>query len=229
MITANCRSRLTADDFDFIVRSLSVKPADRVALADLLTDADMRDSLLEHEAVASAILDSHERLSISGHLYFYVLCRRALKDTPVRSRESADYIASLLEAFSQWHRVQAPDHDPDNRMEYVTDMMLALQKASPREAFLLRSHIGNYALFVSGLFAENIGKRARRGAPDLRFYEQVGSSNFRAASEHQDARRFDLHGIYREISTGFHEARVALNDLAERIFHMDAPTQPLMG
>ncbi len=229
MIHANCRARFTADDFDFIVRSLSHSPRDAVSLQQLLIDAETRDAILEHDALASAILDSSDRLQISTPLYFYVLCRKVLKNTSVSSRDAADYIAAMLDAFTHTARMQRMDPHRDIELRYISDILLAIREAAPSEAFLLRSHLANYALFLCGFFSENIDKRARRGAPDLSFYEDIGRASFRAAAEHRDARRFDLSSIYHELADGFRDARLALNDLASRLLHLDSPSQPQLG
>lgn len=229
MIHANCRARLTADDFEFIVRSLSDSPRDAVSLQKLLIDAETRDEILEHDALASAILDSTDRLQISTPLYFYVLCRRVLKNTSVSSRDAADYIAAMLDAFMHTSRMQRPDPNRDVEMRYLSDILLAIRNSPPSEAFLLRSHLANYALFLSGLFSENIDKRAKRGAPDLSFYEELGRSSFRVAAGHREAKRFDLHRIYEELAEGFREARLALNDLGARLLHLESPASPQIG
>lgn len=226
MIHANCRARFTADDFDFIVRSLSHTPRDAVSLQRLLVDAEARDEILEHDVLSTAILDSADTLHISTALYFYVLCRRVLKNTAVSSREAADYIAAMLDGFTSTAQVQRPDPHRDVEMRYLSDILLAIRDAPPTEAFLLRSHLANYALFLSGLFAENIDKRAQRGAPTLSFYEDLGRASFRAAAEHRYARKFDLARIYHELADGFREARLALNDLAERTLHLHPSPLP---
>jgi hypothetical protein len=41
-------------------------------------------------------------------------------------------------------------------MQYLSDIMHAMNNAGTREAFLLRSHAANYALFISGIFADNV-------------------------------------------------------------------------
>ncbi len=229
MIHANCRVRFTADDFDFIIRSLSSSPSSAVSLQQLLVDSETRDEILEHDALASAILDSPDRVHISTPLYFYVLCRRVLKNTAVSSRDAADYIAAMLDAFTHTARVQRPAADREIELRYLSDILLAIRNASPAEAFLLRCHLANYALFLSGLFSENIDKRARRGAPSLSFYEDLGRSNFRLAAEHREAKRLDLHRIYHELADGFSEARAALNDLASRLLHLESPPAPQIG
>ena len=227
MITANSRVRLTADDFDFIVRALSIKQSDRVSLVSLLTDEAERDEILDHEALAHAILESSDRLSISPQLMFYVLCRRVLRQTGARSREASDFVASMLEGFSRTARVYGSDAGVNTA--YLSDMMIALSKANDSEAFLLRSHIANYALFVSGIFVENLEKRKERGAPDVTYYEKLGGMNYRVAAEYRDARKFRLNGIYEELSRSFHEVRIALNDLAMQFLHLDSPALPIIA
>ena len=104
MIHANCRMRLTADDFTFVVKALSRSETDHVSLVKLLVDEDTRDAILDHELLAKAILESPQRLPISPQLLFYVLCRKVLRETPVKSREAADFVASLLEGFMRTAR-----------------------------------------------------------------------------------------------------------------------------
>ena len=227
MITANSRVRLTADDFDFIVRALSIKESDRVSLERLLTDDEVRDDILDHDALAHAILESRDRLSISPNLMFYVLCRRVLRQTGARSREASDFVASMLEGFSRTARLYGAEAGINTA--YLSDMMIALGKANDTEAFLLRSHMANYALFVSGIFAENLEKRKARGAPDVSYYEKLGGMNYRVAAEYRDAKRYHLNGIYEELAQSFREVRLALNDLATRFLHLDSPALPIIA
>ncbi len=216
--------RLTGEDFSFIVGVLSKSESDQVSLVKLLTDEDTRDVILDHETLSRAILESPDRLPISPQLLFYVLCRKVLRDTPVKSRETSDYVASLLHGFMRTTRPDSPEETAERSMRYVTDMMQALRKAGTHEAFLLRSQMANYALFVSGMFAENVEKRTRRsGAPDISFYEAVGQMNYRAASEYREAKKFNLQAVYEELAGGFREARVALNNLATQLLHFDTP------
>ena len=230
MIHANCRMRLTADDFTFVVGVLSKSESDHVSLVKLLIDEDTRDEILDHELLAKAILESPERLPISPQLLFYVLCRKVLRDTKVKSREAADFVASVLEGFMRTARMEPSEEAGKRSMQYLSDIMHAMNHAGTREAFLLRSHAANYALFVSGIFADNVEMRTRqRGAPDLSFYEAVGQMNYRAASEYREAKRFKLQLIYEELASGFREVRLALNDLASRLLHLDAPAAVIIA
>jgi len=222
MIRANCRDRLTADDFDFIRKSLGTERGFSSSLEALLTDSETRDLILDDEELLRAVLESPDRLRISPQLFFYLVCRRVLKETSVSTRDAADYVASLLEHFSRTQRMEGPPGARQAKVQYVSDMLIALQNVDHHEAFLLRAHIGNYTLFLSGLFSDAIRRRTERGAPDIWFYEQIGRSNFHLASEHRDAARFGLDRIFEELARGFHEARLALNDLASRLLHFES-------
>jgi len=223
MIRANCRERLTADDFDFIVRVLSVKPSDRVSLGELLVDGGMRDEILDHEALHRAILDDPGRVNISPRLLFYVLCRKVLRDAGVAGRNCADYVASLLDTFATTARAQSPNESGAPDARYVSDMLAHLAKAGPHEAFLWRVHIANHSLFMSGIFSENLRKRELRGAPDIGFYEEMGRTNFRMASHHRNAGALDLRDVFAQLADEFRGVRLALNELASRFLHLDTP------
>ncbi|OLB00276.1 MAG: hypothetical protein AUH08_09045, partial [Verrucomicrobia bacterium 13_2_20CM_54_12] len=178
MIRANCRARFTAADFDFIVRTLARSQTDQVSLVDLLSDVETRDSILDHPRLVDAILNHCGHLRISSQFYFYVLARHVLQQGGIGDRKLCDYVGSLLETFSHASQLQLSDEAHHLAQQYISDMLIALTRASPEQAFLLRAHIGNYSLFISGIFHENTQRRSLRGGPDIEFYEQVGRTNY---------------------------------------------------
>ncbi len=227
MIKANCRERFTADDFDFIVRTLSRSERDSITLVDLLTDAEARDALLDDPRLFATMLEHGAPLSISPQLYFYVLIRHVLKQTGLNDRLVSDYVASLLECFSQTTRLRAPGHEgEEGPVQYVSDMLVALRKASPQMSFLIRAHMGNYALFITGIFRETVESRSQRGAPDLSFYEDVGRASYREVARHQVARSWELSGVYEALAADFREVRLALNRLSDSVLNLDSSNVP---
>ncbi len=228
MITPNCRERLTAADFEFIVRTLSRRRSQDAPLAELLTHADTRDTLLDSDALFQAVVEAGDTLRISPQFYFYVLLRHVLKEHDIASRETCDYLASLLEKFSRTERMRAPGGAGEGTQQYVSDLLLALNRANPAQAFLLRAHIGNYTLFITGVFHERVEHRSRRGGPDVEFFEGVGASNFDAASEHPLARQNALTPIYEELGERFRDIRLALNEATDRLLHMEDSTEIIL-
>jgi hypothetical protein len=232
MIQANCRERFTADDFDFVVRTLSKSERDGVNLVSLLTDAEARDAILDDPRLFKTMLGDGAPLSISPQLYFYVLLRHVLKETGLNDRAVSDYLASLLERFSQTARMRSPADGHGNPVQYVSDMLIALRTASPSQSFLIRAHVGNYSLFITGMFPETVQSRSQRGAPDVSFYEDVGRQNFRAVARHELARSCSLTGIFESLADQFRDVRLALNRLADSLIHLDdahAPSGALLS
>jgi len=226
MITANCRDRFTAEDFDFVVQTLAHSERDYINLVDLLTDTDTRDAILDHPRLFQSVLEDGAPLRISPQLYFYLLTRHVLKETGLNDRVLADYVASLLQTFSDRARMRSPADGSDGPIQYVSDMLVALRGASPTQTFLIRAHVGNYSLFVSGIFHDSIAHRAQRGAPDMTFYEDMGRSSFKAAANHPVARTASLNGIFGQLADHFRQVRGALTHLADTLLHLDNDHAP---
>ena len=228
MITPNCRERLTAADFDFISRTLAAGRQSSASLAELLTDSETRDSILDNDALFQAILEAGAPLRISPQCYFYILLRHVLKERGISNRETCDYLASLLETFSRTERMRAPCGAGNGTQQYISDLLLALTQASAAQTFLLRAHIGNYTLFITGVFQDRVESRSRRGGPDMDFFENVGAANYQTAADHPVARQHALTRVFAELGERFHEIRLALNDTAERHLHLDETSALLL-
>ncbi|WP_192821821.1 hypothetical protein [Rufibacter sp. LB8] len=222
MVLANCRAQFTAQDFEFVARVLAQKQGSSVSLVELLSDPECRDEMLDHQALVQVLLSGKGQLFVSQHLYFYVLARTVLKRQGLDDRELSDYIAALLWKFSHTQRLHTVHEKLPQNYQYMVEMLEALETATAAEAFLIRVHMGNYALFLSGMFKAFIERRQRRGAPDFSFYEQIGKSSFRTASEHKLAYQLELTQIYHQLADGFQVARQALNELASRVWRPDS-------
>src|SRR2546425_8766010 len=146
MIRANCRARFTAADFDFVVRTLARSEKDHVSLVDLLSDSHTRDNVLDHPRLVDSILSNAGQLAISSQFYFYVLARHVLQQAGVSDRKLCDYVGSLLESFSRANQLAPPDNIDSRGRQYISDMLIALKKATPEQTFLLRPHAGHYSL-----------------------------------------------------------------------------------
>ncbi|RYD82884.1 MAG: hypothetical protein EOP84_08770 [Verrucomicrobiaceae bacterium] len=226
MIKANCRERFTAADFEFVVEALSKTERDSVNLIELLTDHEARDAILDDPRLFHTILHGDAPLRISPQLYFYILTRHVLKETGMNDRSLSDYVASLLERFSHTARMRSPADGSEAPIQYLSDMLVALRNASPQQNFLIRAHIGNYALFITGIFHETVQSRSQRGAPDMSYYEDMGRASYRVAAQHQVARSWDLTSVYGSLAEGFRDVRLALNRLADSLLHLDTSHSP---
>ena len=224
VIRPNCRAQFSAEDIDFIVETLGKTRRD--CLIDLLKDEESRDLILDDELLFRAVLERPECLRISMHLYFYILVRNVFRGSGLAERELADYVAEVLAEFSQTHRTQMRLSAQGKPMDYFVDMLAALQTADDLTSFFIRAHMGNYSLFLSGVFPDRIRIRSeRKGAPDIRYYEEIGRSSFRAASDHRLAYKYDVAEIFNTLSERFQTTRRALNDLGDRLISLEPPTK----
>jgi hypothetical protein len=230
MVRANCRARFTAADFDFIVRTLARSQTDQVSLVDLLSDVETRDSVLDHPRLVDAILNHCGHLRISSQFYFYVLARHVLQQGGIGDRKLCDYVASLLETFSRASQLQISESIGERVEQYIHDILIALTRATPEQAFLLRAHIGNYSLFISGIFHPAVaGQRNMRGGPDLEFYEQVGRTNYQLVASHATARRCELDDVFEGLADQFRDVRLALTQLSDRLLNLDDDLRPSLS
>lgn len=232
VIIPNCRVQFTAEDIDFIVEALRPRVDSTDCLVKLLADEDTRDQILDDETLFHAVLEHRGCLKVSTHFYFYILVRQVLCKSGIRDRAVADYVAEVLAEFSHSERMQYVPKGQGGPLNYFFEMLAALQSADETTCFYIRTHIGNQSLFMSGIFPERIRHRAEtKGFPDLRYYEELGRSNYRVARDHRLARKYDLDHIFDILSERFRETRRALNDLGDRLISLgdDASVNHLLG
>jgi len=221
VIHANCRAQFTADDFSFVVQVLAKSQGDAVSLVSLLSDEAERDAILDHDLIYNSVVDRTGCLQVSTAFYFYILTRRVLRRVSLDERALTDYVAAVLLAFSRTSQLRAPGDPASRSFAYISDLIAQASQCPPEQAFLLRVHTANYALFFSGMFAERVHSHVqRRGAPGLGFYEAVGQSAYLSMADHPQARRTQLQDIFKLLGGEFHRVRLALNDLADTLLHL---------
>ena len=74
---------------------------------------------------------------------------------------------------------------------------------------------------------EPLNKFVSRYMGSKRAGKDFPNSKQRAAvaySEYREAKKFNLQCVYEELAGGFREARLALNNLATRLLHLDTPS-----
>ena len=62
-----------------------------------------------------------------------------------------------------------------------------------------------------------------KGAPDLKYYEALGRTNYRVASDHRLAHKYDLAAVLDTLAQRFRATRLALNDLTDRLLSIGDP------
>ena len=219
MIQPNCRVQFAAEDIDFILSVLGRKIGTAECLIQLLSDQESRDLILDDEALLHALLERRGCLRVSSRFYFYILVRNVFRRSDIQDRAVADYVAEVLAEFARTERSRCVVPGQKNPLDYFFELLAALKTADDRTSFFIRVHIGNHSLFLSGVFPNRIRFRAEaRGFPDLKYYEGMGRTQYRMASDHRLAQRYEVAGIFNTLADRFQATRLALNDIAERLF-----------
>ncbi len=221
LIQSNCRAQFAVEDVEFILSVLGGKIGTAECLVQLLADEDSRDLILDDEALLHALLERRGCLNVSSRFYFYILVRNVFRRSDIQDRKVADYVAEVLAEFVLSERSRCLIPGQPNSLDYFFEMLGALRTADERTSFYIRVHMGNYSLFLAGVFPDRIRFRSEaRGFPDLKYYEEVGRTQYRVASDHRLAHRYDLTNIFNTLADRFGTTRAALNDIAERLFSL---------
>ncbi len=223
VIQANCRAQFAAEDIEFVLSVLGKRIGTAECLVKLLADEDSRDLILDDEALFHALLERAGCLRVSSRFYFYVLVRHVFRQAGLPDRAVADYVAEVLTEFARAERSRYLAPGQPHPIDYLFEMLAALNQADDHTSFYIRLHLGNYSLFLAGVFPERIQFRTEmRGSPGLAYYEGLGRSQYRAASDHRLAQRYELTEVLSTLSERFRATRAALNDISDRLFWIGA-------
>lgn len=180
------------------------------------------DSLLDDPRILNALL-TEQRVKAPPALVFYVLVRQALLEGGLDDRATADYVASMIMGFGNARRAYRISDNDAEEFFYLVDMVQEIGEADARRAFLLRVHLGDYSLWLSGLFPDYVDARVRRrGSPPIGYYERMGATGYQLAADSRQAQDLGLDELFREVSSHFTEVRTALNRVSERYLWPDA-------
>ena len=174
------------------------------------------DSLLDDPRVRSALLTDPD-VSAPPALVFYVLVRQALLEGGIDSAATADFVASLVIAFARTERAYRISDESEEEFHHLVDMIQEMADADEERAFLLRSHLGNFSLWLAGLFPDYLEARVRRrGAPSIDYYDRMGTAGYRLASESPQAAALGVDKVFADVARTFTGVRTSLNQLSDR-------------
>jgi hypothetical protein len=193
VILANVRERLNAADIDLAVELLAGGDGGRRQRLTRLVAEQGIDALLDRPDLLERLENVPGLGSPSPALFFYVAARRTLLESGIDDAALSDYVASLLYEFGLRQRAHRIAPHDDEVYRYLIDIVLDIETESSRRGFLLRAHLGNFSLWLAGVFPDYVtARREQRGGPDFSYYEAMGATGYRLARDHQLARRLGL-------------------------------------
>ena len=159
--------------------------------------------------------------------FFDRVIRASFHDLALDGDPVAPYLVDLLTRFARSENLQ-PRALTLPRLESVVDMMLEIQTVwqaespdfHPEHEVNVRRHIGDYTLFMTGIFPERVRRQAT-----LTFYVAQGKRAYRFVSEYARASSRGAPAPYRWLAERFESYAGAL-DYARRVHFVDAPAHP---
>jgi len=229
MIATSVRASLTADDMRLAVELLGSGEAERVRLSQKAMD-EGPDALWDDPRLMGALLQSRDLRRPSAALFYYVVLRRLLLELGMDDRAITDYCATMVLTFGRGDRAYRTFEHDENRYAYLVDLVEEADRADGERQFRVRLHLGNFSLWLTGIFPDYIAaRRARKGGPPLPWYEALGRSGFLMASDHRLAEHYGMGSVLRTAGNQFGALRVALNRMSDQLMfpHHSTPDRIL--
>ncbi len=225
MIVANVRQGLGRDDAQLALRLIARGSGDALESAETTLRDRGIDQLLDDPRLLTALLEARQGAHASFALFAYVVVRHALRGAGEEDRMLADYVASIMVHFGMRDRALRIADADDQTYDTVAALLGDVEDADAQRAFLVRAHLGSYALWLSGLFPDFIEtRRWRRGGPDLDYYEEMGRRGFQLAAAHRLAAQHGMTALFAEAAEKFAVLRIALNTVSDRLFFPNVHT-----
>jgi hypothetical protein len=229
MILANLRQRLTPDDHQLVLALLAGGDARRRARLERRAAEEGPDTLLDEAELPGLLRDAPGYATPSAPLFIYVAVRQTLRRAGLDDQRLADYVGAMVFEFGLKDRAWRLSRNDDDEFHYLSDIVAAAEQQPGRRGFLLLAHLGNYSLWLAGLFPDRVAqRRQRRAGPDFSYYETLGARGFRLASDDDLAARLELADVYAHAAERFGAIRVALNRLSDEAFFRSTSTERLL-
>lgn len=227
MIQPNVRASFGAEEARWLVRLLAGDDEERRETWEERLEERGVDAVLDDAATRRRILSAEGVTLAPPGLVLYVLVRQGLREAGVESRVLADYVTALVLEFGREDRARRIAAGDDREYEYLFEILKEMLDADGQRAFLLRTHLGDFALWLSGLFPDHITARGhRRGGPGLDYYDEMGETGYRMAAEDPHARARSLSDVYHQVADQFRDVRRGLNQFSDDLL-FPSPSAPV--
>jgi hypothetical protein len=222
MILADTRHQLTRDDAQLVARLIARDSGVELSQVEQELADHGIDAVLDDPRLPAALLRSRQGACASLPLFAYVMVRNALTRLGEEDRLLADYLAALMLHFGLRDRAWRVGASDDQVYTTLAELFAEVDDPDGRRSFLVRTHLGNYALWMSGFFPDYIEhRRWRKGGPDLDYFETMGRRGFQLAADHRLAENHGMATLYATAAERFGLLRAALNDVSDALLFPD--------
>jgi len=218
MILGTVRRRLGRHDAQLALRLLAEGRSDEHARLERTLADEGLDSLLDDPRLLGALLRAPGGAHASLPLFCYVVVRQALRRLGEEDRALADFAAAIVMHFGLRDRALRIGDADDEVYSTLAALLADAESSDARRSFLVRAHLGHYALWLSGLYADHVeAKRWRRGGPDLDYYEAMGRRGYEMAARHRLAAEYGMVAMFATAADRFGVLRCALTQISDTL------------
>lgn len=123
-----------------------------------------------------------------------------------------EYLVEMLNRFVQTENVHQWPGEEDEEFHYIVDMLNVAVDAGDAETFQIFCHIGNYSLYLTGIFPDWVNHRheVKKRPMDLDSYRTYGKTYYERAARHEMARRQQLQPVLTKLHHGYDLVRTSL-------------------
>jgi hypothetical protein len=223
MLVANVRHRFTRADAHLALALLAQSGGPAAGESEARLRDDGLDAILDDPRLLRALLSTRLGSCASEPLFLYVVARHAMLQSGEDEVMLADYAASILLHFGLRDRANRVADADDETYDTVAALVGEVDGPDPRRTLLVRAHLGNYALWLAGVFPDFIEKRRwKRGGPPIDYYDEMGQRGFQLAAEHRLANEHGLKPMFTLAAERFAVMRTALNRVSDTLMFPNA-------
>ena len=163
------------------------------------------------------------------HNFFHELTRRSFRQLGIDDATVATYVADVLTDFSATDSLYRLRSRAGKKMESVVEILSATRHEGAGDAGLLREravrkYLGDYTLFMSGIFRSHVEKRGF-----LDYYLQEGSRSYWTVSEMDISLYRTGFILFQELSKKFEYSSGALDYMRKAYFAPAPGEDPFAG
>jgi hypothetical protein len=138
---------------------------------------------------------------------FRTLTEMSFEHIDLHDRDLIRYVADLLVEFIHVDNLFRLRDQQGRRLEHLVDMLLDLRDQAPADEREARKHIGDYTLFIVGLYPESLTRRRRAVTPE--YYIAQGKEAYLIVAEMDRTKPTET--LFRKLSDQFEYCVTALN------------------
>lgn len=129
------------------------------------------------------------------------------------------YLVKMLDRFVDAEELYNLPNRDDDDYRYVFEMIEASRESNDSERYQIFCHIGNYSLYLTGVFPDYIRYRhERKNRPmDVNSYCNYGKTYYEKAAKHRLARKQSLEPVLKKLSRGYDLVRTSLELMFKRL------------